>query len=58
MSELKDRGTATTKELVEWVAQERRVPQAEVTNALAELRRLKLITTTRLGKGLINQVAE
>ena len=58
MAELKDRGTATTKELVEWVAQERRVPQAEVTNALAELRRLKLITTTRLGKGLINRIAE
>lgn len=57
MSELQDRGTASTTELVEWVTKERRVPSAEVNDALANLRITKRITTSRLGRGFINRIA-
>lgn len=58
MAELKDRGTATTAELLKFMAEERRVPTAEVNDALANLRIAKVISTTRLGEGFINRIAE
>lgn len=58
MSELKHRGTATTAELVDFVVNDRLVPRTAVDDALANLRRLKRITTARLGRGLINRIAE
>lgn len=57
MSELKDRGMATTRELVDFISKERIVPPGEIEGALANLRVAKKVTTTRLGRGLINRIA-
>lgn len=58
MSELKDRGTATTTELLTAITALRRVPSKEVEAAIANLRITKRITTTRLGRGFLNRIAE
>ncbi len=58
MAELKERGTATTAELVDFVIKERRVPKKEAEDAMANLRITKRIVTSRLGKGILNRIAE
>ncbi len=58
MTELRDRGTATTKELITAVANEHRIDQKAVDDALAHLRSTGRIKTTRLGRGLLNRIAE
>lgn len=57
MSELNQRGTATTTELVSAVSEQRRIPRVEVEDALADLRVAKVVETTKLGRGIINRLA-
>lgn len=57
MSELVERGTATTTELVSAISERRRISKVEVEDALAALRVAKVIITAQLGRGVINRLA-
>lgn len=57
MSTLKELGTASTKGIIEAVCKNHRVPADQAHEALATLRVAKKVTTSTLGRSVLNRIA-